>query len=109
MAGGSRVGAQVVTRADRRVAAAFIPRRPELWVSHETIYQSLYVQARGALRKELTAHLRRRRTYRRPRGHSTYNGQGQLRGTLNISARPPEATDRAVPGHWESQWCCQAA
>jgi transposase, IS30 family len=77
------------------------PDRPELWVSHETIYQSLYVQARGALRKELTAHLRRRRTSRRPRGHSTYNGQGQLRGTLNISERPPEADDRAVPGHWE--------
>jgi IS30 family transposase len=77
------------------------PDRPELWVSHETIYQSLYVQTRGALRKELTAHLRRRRTYRRPRGHSTFNGQGQLRGVLNISERPPEANDRAVPGHWE--------
>jgi IS30 family transposase len=77
------------------------PDCPELWVSHETIYQSLYVQARGALRKELTAHLRRPRTTRRPRGHSTYNGQGQLRGTLNISERPPEADDRAVPGHWE--------
>jgi IS30 family transposase len=76
------------------------PDCPELWVSHETIYQSLYVQARGALRKELTAHLRRH-TYRRPRGHSTYNGQGRLRGTLNISERPPEAADRAVPGHWE--------
>lgn len=77
------------------------PDRPELWVSHETIYQSLYVQARGALRKELTAHLRRPRTTRRPRGHSTYNGQGQLRGTINISERPAEADDRAVPGHWE--------
>ena len=77
------------------------PDRPELCVSHETIYQSLYVQARGALRRELIAHLRRRQTYRRPRGHSTYNGQGQLRGTLNISERPPDADDRAVPGHWE--------
>jgi IS30 family transposase len=77
------------------------PDRPELWVSHETIYQSLYVQARGALRKELIAHLRRRQTYRRPRGHSTYNGQGQLRGVLHIRERPPEADDRAVPGHWE--------
>jgi IS30 family transposase len=77
------------------------PDRPELCVSHETIYQSLYVQARGALRKELIAHLRRRQTYRRPRGHSTYNGQGQLRGVLHISERPPEADDRAVPGHWE--------
>jgi IS30 family transposase len=77
------------------------PDRPELWVSHETIYQSLYVQARGALRKELTAHLRRGHTKRRPRGHSTFNGQGQLRGVLKISERPPEADDRAVPGHWE--------
>jgi IS30 family transposase len=77
------------------------PDRPELWVSHETIYQSLYVQARGALRKELTAYLRRRQTSRKPRGHSTYNGQGQLRGVLNISERPAEAEDRAVPGHWE--------
>jgi IS30 family transposase len=77
------------------------PDRPELWVSHETIYQSLYVQARGALRKELTAYLRRRQSGRKPRGHSTYNGQGQLRGVLNISERPPEADDRAVPGHWE--------
>ena len=70
-------------------------------MSHETIYQSLYVQARGALRKELTAYLRRRHTTRRPRGHSTYNGQGQLRGVINISERPAEADDRAVPGHWE--------
>jgi IS30 family transposase len=77
------------------------PDWPELWVSHETIYQSLYVQTRGALRKELTAHLRRPRTKRRPRGHSTFNGQGQLRGVANISQRPPEADDRAVPGHWE--------
>ena len=77
------------------------PDRPELWVSHETIYQSLYVQARGALRKELTAYLRRRQTSRKPRGHSTYNGQGRLRGVLNISERPAEAEDRAVPGHWE--------
>ena len=77
------------------------PDRPDLWVSHETIYQSLYVQARGALRKELIAHLRRGRTTRRPRGHSTYNGQGQLRGVLNISERPAEAEDRAVPGRWK--------
>ena len=70
------------------------PDRPELWVSHETIYQSLYVQARGALRKELTAHLRRRHASRRPRGHSIHNGQGQLRGVLHISERPPEALPR---------------
>ena len=85
------------------------PGDTEMRVSHETIYLSLYVQTRGALRKELTRYLRRRHTTRRPRGHSISNGQGQLRGTLHISQRPAEVQDRAVPGHWESQWCCQAA
>jgi IS30 family transposase len=60
-------------------------------VSHETIYLSLYVQTRGALRKELSRYLRRGHTTRRPRGHSVANGQGQLRGTLHISQRPAEA------------------
>jgi IS30 family transposase len=77
------------------------PGDAEMRVSHETIYLSLYVQSRGALRKELTRYLRRRHTTRRPRGHSISNGQGQLRGTLHISQRPAEAQDRAVPGHWE--------
>jgi transposase, IS30 family len=73
----------------------------EMRVSHETIYLSLFVQARGALRKELTRFLRSKHTTRRPRGHSVMNGQGQLRATLNIRERPAEADDRAVPGHWE--------
>jgi IS30 family transposase len=77
------------------------PDDPEMRVSHETIYVSLFVQSRGALRKELTRYLRSRHTTRRPRGHSVMNGQGQLRGTLNIRERPTEAADRAVPGHWE--------
>jgi transposase, IS30 family len=77
------------------------PGDAEMRVSHETIYLSLYVQTRGALRKELTRYLRRRHTTRRPRGHSISNGQGQLRGTLHISQRPAEVEDRAVPGHWE--------
>ena len=77
------------------------PDDPEIRVSHETIYLSLFVQSRGALRKELTRYLRSRHTTRRPRGHSVMNGQGQLRGTLNIRERPAEANDRAVPGHWE--------
>ncbi|MEO7429442.1 MAG: IS30 family transposase [Acidimicrobiales bacterium] len=81
--------------------ARTFPDRPELQVSHETIYLSLYVQSRGALRRELTRHLRTRRANRRPRGYSPMNGQGQLRGTVHISERPPEAEDRAVPGHWE--------
>ena len=70
-------------------------------VSHETIYMSLFVQSRGALRKELTRYLRSGHSTRRPRGHTVMNGQGQLRGTLNIRERPAEADDRAVPGHWE--------
>ena len=77
------------------------PGDPEMRVSHETIYVSLFVQSRGALRKELTRYLRSGHTTRRPRGHTVMNGQGQLRGTLNIRERPAEADDRAVPGHWE--------
>jgi transposase, IS30 family len=77
------------------------PHDPEMRVSHETIYLSLYVQSRGALRKELTHYLRRRHTSRRPRGHRVMNGQGQLGGTISIRERPAEANDRAVPGHWE--------
>jgi IS30 family transposase len=80
---------------------AEFPDEPEMRVSHETIYVSLFVQSRGALRKELTRYLRSGHSTRRPRGHSVMNGQGQLRGTLNISERPAEADDRAVPGHWE--------
>jgi len=77
------------------------PDDAEMRVSHETIYLSLYVQSRGALRKELTRYLRRGHGSRQPRGHSRKNGQGQLGGTVNIRERPAEANDRAVPGHWE--------
>jgi IS30 family transposase len=77
------------------------PDDPEMRVSHETIYLSLFVQSRGALRKELTRYLRSGHTTRRPKGHTVMNGQGQLRGVLNIRERPAEAEDRAVPGHWE--------
>jgi hypothetical protein len=82
------------------LAAAF-PDDPEMQVSHETIYLSLYVQSRGALRKELTRYLRQGHGSRRPHGRHASNGQGQLGGTLNISERPAEANDRAVPGHRE--------
>ena len=67
------------------------PGDPEMRVSHETIYVSLFVQSRGALRKELTRYLRSGHSTRRPRGHTVMNGQGQLRGTLNIRERPAEA------------------
>jgi IS30 family transposase len=75
---------------------------PELQVSHETIYTSLFVQSRGALKRELTEYLRSRRALRRPRATRPYHhGSGKLRDTIHISERPPEAADRAVPGHWE--------
>jgi IS30 family transposase len=71
-------------------------------VSHETIYKTLFIQARGALKKELLAHLRQTRAMRRPRGH-TLKGkrQGQIVDAVSIRERPAEAEDRAVPGHWE--------
>jgi len=77
------------------------PGRPEMRVSHETIYQSLYVQGRGALRRELAAHLRTGRALRKPRRAEAAGGRGKLAGMVNISERPAEAADRAVPGHWE--------
>jgi transposase, IS30 family len=70
-------------------------------VSHETIYLSLFVQSRGALRRELQRCLRSGRAMRYPRRKRLPQGRGQLRDTLHISQRPPEAADRAVPGHWE--------
>jgi IS30 family transposase len=78
------------------------PDRPELQVSHETIYQSLFVQSRGALRKELHSHLRTGRAMRRAKAYTKGNvGQGQLSNMVMISERPAEVKDRAVPGHWE--------
>lgn len=78
------------------------PDEPQMHVSHETIYRTLYVQGRGALKKELVAHLRRSNGYRKnPRAQRKGLGRGQIVDALPISARPPEATDRAVPGHWE--------
>src|SRR5262249_32167878 len=70
-------------------------------VSHETIYRTLFVQARGALRKELTTCLRTGRAQRRPRLRVDQSGAGRLRNMVLISDRPPEVEDRAVPGHWE--------
>jgi len=78
------------------------PGEQDLQVSTETIYRSLFVQARGVLRKELTAHLRTRRTMRRS-GQATRSGQGRggIVDAVSIRERPAEASDRAVPGHWE--------
>jgi len=71
-------------------------------VSHETIYRTLYIQARGALKKELLAHLRRTRAMRRSRHHTQKtDDHGRIIGTVSISERPATVEDRAVPGHWE--------
>ena len=82
--------------------ASQYPDRPEMQVSHETIYQSLFVQSRGALRKELHSCLRTGRAMRRAKAYTKGNvGQGQIRNMVMISERPAEVKDRAVPGHWE--------
>ena len=70
-------------------------------ISHEAIYQALYVQGRGALRRELTACLRTGRALRVPRARTRGRGKSFVTPELLISQRPAEATDRAVPGHWE--------
>jgi IS30 family transposase len=77
------------------------PNSPEMQVSHESIYRTLFVQSRGALRQELTRYLRTGRVIRRPKGVRLPDGRGGRPNTLHISKRPPEADDRAVPGHWE--------
>jgi IS30 family transposase len=82
----------------RRLRAEF-PDDPMMWVSHETIYQSLFVQGRGALRRELTRCLRRGRTYRHQRGRA--EKRSRIPDMVMISERPAEVEDRAVPGHWE--------
>jgi IS30 family transposase len=78
------------------------PDEEAMRVSHETIYSTLFVQARGALKKELLAHLRSGRMMRKGR-HASTAGQrrGQIKDAVSIRERPPEAEDRAVPGHWE--------
>ena len=75
------------------------PGDPEMHVSHETIYQSLFVQGRGQLRRELARCLRSGRTARKPR--TGVDGRGRIPGMVMISERPAEVEDRAVPGHWE--------
>jgi len=77
------------------------PDDPEMHVSHETIYLSLFVQSRGALRRELTRHLRSARAMRFPRAKRLPQGRGRIKEMVSISERPPQVGDRAVPGHWE--------
>ena len=100
--------AEVQARLERRESPEQIAQRlkmdfpddPEMRVSHETIYQALYVQSRGALKRELTKSLRTGRTIRKPRRRAEER-RGRLRGMVMISDRPAEVADRAVPGHWE--------
>ena len=78
------------------------PDNEQMHVSHEAIYRSLYVQARGTLKRELTGHLRSGRRRRQPRGASRRGqGRGRIPDMVMISQRPAEVSDRAVPGHWE--------
>lgn len=83
------------------------PENEAYQVSHETIYKSLYIQTRGALKKELLAYLRRTRALRRSRHHTQKGADhGQIVDAVPISERPAEVADRAVPGHWEGDLLC---
>jgi IS30 family transposase len=107
------VGRRHGPRKDRRWARAWSPEQianrlrldfpddESMRVSHEAIYQSLYVQGRGALRRELTACLRTGRALRVPRARTSGRGKAFVTDEVMISERPAEADDRAVPGHWE--------
>jgi IS30 family transposase len=93
----------------RRLREDF-PDDPEMWVSHETVYQSLYVQGRGGLRRELAACLRTGRALRKPRRQSEQRrSRERIKDMVLISDRPPEVADRAVPGHWEGDLILGAA
>jgi IS30 family transposase len=108
LAVGAELRAEVVTRLElnwspeqiSRYLKEEYPGKPEMQVSPETIYLSLYVQGRGALRKELTKHLRRRHQIRQAKKQLPTN-RGKIKDMINISERPAEAADRAVAGHWE--------
>jgi transposase, IS30 family len=107
------IGRRHGRRADRRWARSWSPEQisarlrvdfpddESMRISHEAIYQALYVQGRGALRRELTACLRTGRALRVPRARSRARGKGFVTQEILISQRPAEAEDRAVPGHWE--------
>jgi IS30 family transposase len=106
-------GRRAVHRQSRRWSTAWSPEQishrlrldypedPTMRISHEAIYQSLYIQGRGALRRELTACLRSGRALRLPRERARCRGKSFIANAIMISERPPEIADRAVPGHWE--------
>jgi transposase, IS30 family len=108
-------------RGDRRWVMAWSPEQianrlkvdfpddESMRISHEAIYQALFIESRGALKRELVACLRTGRALRVPRARARRQAWAHVRPEVMISERPAEAEDRAVPGHWESQCCCQAA
>jgi IS30 family transposase len=105
-----RLRREVQTRLNKRHSPEQVARRlredfpddPEMWVSHETIYQSIYVQGRGGLKRELAACLRTGRALRKPRRQGEQRrGRERIKDMVLISERPAEVEDRAVPGHWE--------
>jgi IS30 family transposase len=108
LAGCARLRAEVEARlavrwSPQQIARSLrddFPDDEEMWVSHETIYTSLFVQGRGSLRKELAKCLRTGRAIRRPHGTMPTN-KGKLGEMILISERPADVEDRAVPGHWE--------
>ncbi len=108
LAGHDRLRDEVQTRLDDfhspgQIAARLrrdFPDNPEMWVSHEAIYQAIYVQGRGQLRRDIHRCLRTGRAMRKPRS-SPRERRGRIPNMINISERPPEVADRAVLGHWE--------
>jgi IS30 family transposase len=114
-------GRNQARRQDRRWANSWSPEQianrlpvdfpddESMRISHEAIYQALYVQGRGALKRELVTCLRTGRALRVPRARTRQRRNGFITPEVMISARPAEVEDRAVPGHTESQCCCQAA
>ncbi|MFE4456755.1 IS30 family transposase [Nocardia tengchongensis] len=99
------VSEKLVQRWSPQQIAGWLARNPSSsmgYVSHETIYRSLFIQARGELRYELTRYLRTHRAMRWPKVVRQPDARGQRRVVLTIAERPAEAADRAVPGHWEN-------
>lgn len=106
-------GLNKARRADRRWSTAWSPEQisqrlkvdfsddESMRISHEAIYQSLFIQGRGALQRELVACLRTGRALRQPRARTRNKAQGHVTADVVLSQRPAEADDRAVPGHWE--------
>src|SRR6516162_2776353 len=97
----STVGKRLEPGADCSPLAGRLPDDETMRISHEAIYQALFVQSRGALRRELTACLRTGRVLRMPRARTRGRGKTFISPEIMISQRPAEAADRAVPGHWE--------